>query len=85
MSMSFQDIVKIGDGRAIVLCFAEDDYGKKFFHYIISDRESIKQMYHDYDHKKEVDFSAYGQIIHSGWGEKPTAEDEKFVRETFGK
>lgn len=82
-ALSFQDIVKIGSNHAIVLCRSTTDSGEMFFHYIKSDKKNIEQMHHDYNEKKEVDFSSYGEIIHSGWGKNPTKEDERVIHEKF--
>ena len=77
--LSFQEIVKIGSNKAVMLCRGENDSGKLFFHYIKADRQHIEQMHHDYAEKKMVDFSCYGEILHSGWGENPSEEDERII------
>lgn len=79
--MSFSEMVKIGNNKAVVLCRGVTDSGEKFFHYIISDKANIQQMQRDFADKKEVDFANYGEIIHSGWGAEPTDEDEKSVNQ----
>lgn len=78
-ALSFQEIVKIGDGKAVMLCRGKNDAGKLFFHYIEADRKHIEQMHCDYAENKNVDFSGYGEILHSGWGENPSEEDEHVI------
>ena len=84
-AMSFQELVKIGDNKAIVLCFSATDSGDKFFHYIKADRVNIKKMHYDYLERKEVDFSEYGEILYSGWGERPSEAEELMMREKYYK
>ena len=83
--MPFTDIVKIGSGKGVVLCRAVSaETGEELFHYIKATRQYIEQMHRDYRDGKAADFSQYGEIIHSGWGE-PSEEDEKIVKQKIGK
>lgn len=81
--MSFQEIVKIGHNKAIVLCRGVSETGECFFHYIKTDKSNLQKMQRDFAEKKEVDFSEYGEIIHSGWGENPSPADEQLVSKTI--
>ncbi len=78
-ALSFQEVVKIGGNKVIVLCFSATESGDRFFHYIKTDRCNLQRMRLDYVERKEVDFSEYGEIIHSGWGEEPGIDDERAV------
>ena len=82
-SLLFQDIIKIGAHQVVVLCRAATSSGERFFHYIQTDKRNIELMHRDYNEQREVDFSSYGEIIHSGWGENPTQEDERAMRDSF--
>lgn len=77
--LSFQDIIKLETHYGIMLCRSETASGEHFFHYIITNRCKIEQMHHDYTTNKDVDFTSYGRIIHSGWGENPSAEDLEII------
>lgn len=79
--MSFSEIVKIGNNKAVVLCRGVTDSGEKFFHFILSDKSNIQKMQRDFMDKKEVDFTNYGKIIYSGWGADPTDEDKAKVNQ----
>ena len=82
--LSFQEKVKFSNRDAIVLYQATDPQGHAFFHYIQADRKAIEQMRRDYEAGKEwVDYTSYGTILYSGWGD-PTPDEESMVKEKWG-
>lgn len=83
--LSFQDIVRLGGHKGIVLCRSATVSGEPFFHYIKADRQHIEQMHRDYAEKKTVNFTTYGEIVYSGWGENPSEKEERMIHERFSK
>ena len=82
--LSFQEKVRFENRDAIVLYRAKDENGRAFFHYIQAERKAIEQMRRDCEAGKEyVDYTSYGTILYSGWGE-PTAEEEAMVKAKWG-
>lgn len=67
----------------VVLCHSCTESGEPFFHYVMGDKNGIEQMHRDYQSGKDVDFSTYGEIVLSGWGEKPTPEYELILNALF--
>jgi hypothetical protein len=81
--LTFQDKVMLESHYGVVLCSSKTKEGEPFFHYVMADRKNIEQMHKDYAEGKEVDFASYGEILLSGWGEKPEAEYEQIISEYF--
>ena len=67
----------------VVLCTSETTKGEPFFHYVMADKKNIDKMQRDYSAGAQVDFSSYGEILLSGWGEKPAPEYELIISEYF--
>ena len=67
----------------IVLCRSKTNLNQSFFHYIMANKDNIKQMHRDYIDNKLVDFSVYGSIVLSGWGENPSTEYEAIINQIF--
>lgn len=82
-NMSFQEIVKLGSHYGVVLCRSVTKTGEPFFHYIKAKKPQIEQMHRDYAAQKEVDFFIYGEVILSGWGKNPSADEERIIKEKF--
>jgi len=81
--LSFQDKLMLQKNYGVVLCSSKTKEGEPFFHYVMADRDSIEKMQDDYEAGAEVDFSTYGEILLSGWGDKPEPEYEQIISEYF--
>ena len=81
--LSFQDKLSLQKNYGVVLCTSQTDMGRPFFHYVMADRKAIDQMQRDYESATHVNFTDYGEILLSGWGEKPPAEYEMIISEYF--
>ena len=80
-ALSFQQKVMLDGHYGIVLIRAKDEQGEAFFHYIMAERKAIEKMQRDYEAgKNPVDYTDYGKILYSGWGE-PTPAQEALVKE----
>jgi hypothetical protein len=75
-ALSFQNRFMLESNYGIVLCRSCTASGEPFFHYVMADRRGIEQMHRDYTSGNPVDFSSYGKIVLSGWGENPAPEYE---------
>jgi len=82
-NISFQEIIKLESRYGIVLCRSVSKTGEPFFHYIMAKKQQIEQMHRDYAARKDIDFFAYGEVVHSGWGKNPSAEDEHIIKQKF--
>jgi len=83
-ALSFQEKVMLTNNYGIVLIRSTDAQGRAFFHYIQAERKAIEQMRRDYEAQKEwIDYTGYGEILYSGWGE-PTPDEEAMVKEKWG-
>ena len=81
--LSFQDKLMLQNNYGVVLCKSTAPNGEPFFHYVMADKKNIDQMQRDYESGADVDFSSYGEILLSGWGEKPSPEYEMIMSEYF--
>ncbi|MDX2074775.1 MAG: hypothetical protein SFX19_10520 [Alphaproteobacteria bacterium] len=82
-NLSFQEKLVLENNYGVVLCNSSTEEGEPFFHYVMADRKHIEQMHRDYESGAKVDFSAYGDIILSGWGKTPPLEYEMIISEYF--
>ena len=80
--LSFRDKLSL-KAYNVVLCTAKAANGEAFFHYLMADKPNIEKMHRDQEAGKEVDFTSYGEILLSGWGEKPAPEYEMIISEYF--
>lgn len=81
--LTFQDKLMLQTNYGVVLCSSSTATGEPFFHYVMADKKHIDQMNRDYENGTEVDFTAYGEILLSGWGETPPPEYELIISEYF--
>lgn len=82
-NISFQNKVMLESNYGVVLCRSCTESGKPFFHYVMADKKGIGQMRRDYQSGKVIDFSSYGEIVLSGWGENPSPEYDLMLGELF--
>jgi len=83
MGLSFQEKLMIQTSYGVVLCTSETARGEPFFHYVMADKKNIDRMQRDQASGAPVNFSSYGEILLSGWGEKPAPEYELIISEYF--
>lgn len=83
MALSHKDKITLQHSDGVMLCRSRTDDGQPFFHYVLADKKHIEQMYRDKEAGIPVDFTQYGEILLSGWGEKPTPEYELIISEYF--
>jgi hypothetical protein len=83
MALTHKDKVILQNNDGVMLCKSHTPEGQPFFHYVLADKKNIEQMDRDKESGKVVDFSSYGEILLSGWGEKPTPEYEMIISEYF--
>ena len=68
----------------IVLIRAKVDDDEPCFHYMRLDRKQIDALYRDYQIGQKIELADYGEVIYSGWGEKPTPEEEAMIKAKYG-
>lgn len=81
--LSFQDKLMLQSHYGVVLCTSSTETGEPFFHYVMADRKHIEKLQREYEKGSVVDFTAYGEILLSGWGETPPPEYELIMSEYF--
>lgn len=81
--LSFKDKLVLQDNYGVVLCKSHTKTGQQFFHYVMADKKNIDRLARANENNDFVDFSDFGEIILSGWGEKPSQEHEFIISEYF--
>jgi len=81
-TLSHQQKVLLSNHYGIVLCHAKDEKNQPLFHYVMAEKGEMERLYRDYDLGTPLDFTSYGQILYSGWGE-PTEEEADMVKKAF--
>ncbi len=82
-ALSLQTKLMLQNNYGVVLCNSTTENGEPFFHFVKADKKNIEQMNRDYQAGKEVDFTSYGEILLSGWGENPEPQHELIMSEYF--
>lgn len=80
MALTFQQKLMFQTHLGVILCRAQDADGASFFHFILADRKVFVSMQSDFNNSKVVDFTSYGKIIHSGWGD-PSDDDQEIANQ----
>ena len=81
--LTFKDQLRLEKNYGVVLCNSVTPEGKPFFHYVMADKKNIEKMHRDFEKGGDVDFTSYGEILISGWGETPPPEYEQIMDEYF--
>ncbi len=71
MKLTHTPLLKLETQDGVMLCTMKSPEGKITYLHIKADKEIIKQMYRDYELKKQVNFADYGEILYSGDAPEP--------------
>lgn len=81
--LTFKDKLMLQTNHGVVLCVSSTATGEPFFHYVMADKKNIEKMQRDHELGAYADFTSYGEILLSGWGESPPPEYELIMSEYF--
>lgn len=81
--MSFITSILATGNQLLYLVQGEDKSGRQAFYYVLVDRLK-KEMFLKEVTGQETDLRKYGAIIYSGFGNEPTEEAKRFIKQEYG-
>jgi hypothetical protein len=85
MSKKTEEIPELkGDEEAVILFTGKTDEGKDFYAYIKLTTQKLGEFYLAQEREAPINLASLGQILASGYGEKPPLDVQNSIKEEFG-
>lgn len=81
--LTFQQKLLLQNRYGVVLCHSATQSGEAFYHFIKADSKNTDKLLKAQGSGGIVDFTAYGEIVLSGWGSEPSAADIAWIKAMF--
>ena len=79
--MKFTELIKISNGRTVMLCFGKAANVIDCYAYILCSPDGAKALHRDYESQKIVhDLNAYGEVLYMEAGLEPDAKAREFLK-----